>query len=120
MKKAQSIVEYIILIGIVSFALISMHTYAKRGIQVVAKLSADKLGEKFGGQEGNTGTSHPEWFDIWQPEEPISTLEVSSESAEEQAVNSSAGRVRDAQGRFRSSKIKSFSLEGRKIDKELE
>ena len=120
MKKVQSIVEYTVLIGIVSLALISMHTYAKRGIQVVAKLSADKLGEDFGGQEGNTAISHPEWFDIWQPEERLSTSEISSESAGTQTVDSSAGRIKNAQGRFQSSEIKSFSLGGRKIDKELE
>lgn len=43
-KKAQSLTEYAILIGIVTFALVSMQTYFKRGIQSVAKLTFDDLG----------------------------------------------------------------------------
>lgn|SRR3989338_363044 len=51
MKKisGQSIVEYGILIGLVSAALISMNTYMKRGLQAGIKIAADSLGNQTDG-----------------------------------------------------------------------
>ncbi len=46
MSKAQSISEYVILIGLVSMALIGMQVYMKRGIQAVVKEAADELGQQ--------------------------------------------------------------------------
>ncbi|MFC1675079.1 hypothetical protein ACFL1K_04270 [Candidatus Omnitrophota bacterium] len=44
--KAQSIVEYAILIGIISAALFAVQMYMKRGIQSVVKLTADEIGDQ--------------------------------------------------------------------------
>jgi len=43
-SKAQSVAEYVILIGLVSLALIGMQVYMKRGIQGVVKAASDELG----------------------------------------------------------------------------
>jgi Flp pilus assembly pilin Flp len=51
-KKAQSINEYAIIIGLVAVAIMGMQTYLKRGIQGVIKVSADELGDQFGQFEG--------------------------------------------------------------------
>jgi len=45
-KKAQSLTEYAILIGIVTAALIAMQIYIKRGIQGRIKDLADQLSER--------------------------------------------------------------------------
>ena len=42
-KKAQSINEYAVVIGIVAIAIMSMRTYIKRGIQSIIQESADEL-----------------------------------------------------------------------------
>jgi len=119
MKKCQSIVEYTVLIGIVSMALVGMHTYAKRGIQAITKVSADKLTQGFGGQEANI-VINSDWLDIWQPQELLSTSELSSENVKAQTVDSLTGKVKKAKGSFGSNRTKSFSIGGRKIDKDLE
>jgi hypothetical protein len=43
-SKAQSISEYVIVIGLVTAALFGMQAYMKRGIQAVIKDQADQLG----------------------------------------------------------------------------
>lgn len=43
-SRAQSISEYVLVIGLVSAALVGMQVYMKRGIQAVVKDSADELG----------------------------------------------------------------------------
>ena len=40
----QSIAEYVLLLAVISAALIAMHAYMRRGIQVAIKASADQLG----------------------------------------------------------------------------
>lgn len=49
-SKAQSISEYVVLIGIVTAALLGMQVYMKRGIQGVIKVQADQLGPQQGQQ----------------------------------------------------------------------
>ena len=44
MKRAQSIVEYSIILVIIAAALMGMQTYMKRGIQAAVKVSCDQLG----------------------------------------------------------------------------
>ncbi len=44
MKKAQSIIEYALLIAVATVALMAMQAYFKRGVQSVVKVSADQLG----------------------------------------------------------------------------
>jgi len=45
-KEAQTISEYIILIGIVAVALAAMQPLVKRGIQSIVKVTADQLGQQ--------------------------------------------------------------------------
>jgi Tfp pilus assembly protein FimT len=42
-KRAQSAVEYVVVIGVVAMALIAMATYMKRGIQGKARSDIDQL-----------------------------------------------------------------------------
>ena len=45
-SKAQSIVEYTFIIGIVATALLMMQLYMKRSIQAVVKVASDELGNQ--------------------------------------------------------------------------
>ncbi|MDP3723318.1 MAG: hypothetical protein Q8R91_07470 [Candidatus Omnitrophota bacterium] len=47
--------EYAILIGIVTAAIVGMQTYAKRGIQAGIKLAADQLGDQLQGVRYESG-----------------------------------------------------------------
>ncbi|MDP2940618.1 MAG: hypothetical protein Q8O13_11215 [Candidatus Omnitrophota bacterium] len=42
--RAQSLTEYVIVLGLVVVALTTMQVYMRRGIQAVVKVSADELG----------------------------------------------------------------------------
>ncbi len=44
--KGQSIIEYVLVIGVVMVVLIGMQVYMKRGIQGVIKTLADQVGEQ--------------------------------------------------------------------------
>lgn len=44
-KKAQSLNEYAMIIGLVTLVFIGMQTYVKRGIQNIIKDTSDQLGE---------------------------------------------------------------------------
>lgn len=48
--RGQSMIEYVLLLGVVSVALIAMQVYMKRGIQGAVKVSADQLGPQQGQQ----------------------------------------------------------------------
>ncbi|MBI3601835.1 MAG: hypothetical protein HY209_02975 [Candidatus Omnitrophica bacterium] len=45
-KEGQTVLEYILLIGIVTIALVYMGTDIKRGIQSVIKVTADQIGNQ--------------------------------------------------------------------------
>ncbi len=45
-NKAQSIIEYSVLLGLVVAAFVGMQVYLKRGIQAAVKISADQLGSQ--------------------------------------------------------------------------
>jgi len=45
-KKAQSILEYVTLIGIIAAALAAMQIYFQRGIQATVKAAADEIGSQ--------------------------------------------------------------------------
>ncbi len=45
-KKAQSIMEYLILVGIVTAVIVSMSTSLKRSIQSYVKVTADQIGSQ--------------------------------------------------------------------------
>ena len=48
LRRAQSLSEYVLLVGIAAAALIAMSTYMQRGVQSVVKLQADELGSQKG------------------------------------------------------------------------
>lgn len=53
--KAQSIIEYALLLGIIGLALGAMQLYFKRGIQAAIKVSADQLGSQEGSSLKESG-----------------------------------------------------------------
>jgi hypothetical protein len=50
-KKAQSILEYILIVGIVGMALGAMQLYFRRTVQSAIKIAADELGDQQDAQE---------------------------------------------------------------------
>ena len=56
-RKAQSLLEYIFLIGIVTMALFAMNTLFKRGIQGIIKVTADQIGNQQNAEQKITPTS---------------------------------------------------------------
>lgn len=53
--KAQSIIEYALLLGIIGLALGVMQLYFKRGIQAAIKVSADQLASQEGSSSKEPG-----------------------------------------------------------------
>lgn len=49
--KAQSILEYVVLIGIISIALSVMQIYFRRGVSAVVKVAADEVGSQKDAEE---------------------------------------------------------------------
>lgn len=45
-NKAQSLIEYGLIIGVITVALVTMQTYFKRGIQSMVKVVADDYGQQ--------------------------------------------------------------------------
>ncbi|MFH1768027.1 MAG: hypothetical protein ABH858_02560 [Candidatus Omnitrophota bacterium] len=121
-KKAQSIVEYTFIIGIISAALMSMNTYAKRGIQAVIKLSADKFSEgDAGGQTGAIPNLQQTWFTNWQPTEPKRKAQSRSGTLKKHEINSASGKVTAVAGTLRKSgTIFNYSIGYMKQDKVIE
>jgi len=51
MRKAQSILEYAIVLGIVAIVLSAMSLYFRRGIQAVVRVASDELGNQKDAEE---------------------------------------------------------------------
>lgn len=49
-NKGQNLIEYAVVLGIVTVALISMQTYFKRGIQLVVRVAADSYSNNTQGE----------------------------------------------------------------------
>lgn len=49
-RKAQSLIEYSLILAIIGAVLLGMQVYMKRGIQGVVKTAADQLGPQQGAQ----------------------------------------------------------------------
>lgn len=56
-KKAQSTLEYAVIIAVVVAALIAMQAYLKRGLQGKIKQSSDDIGEQFSPGQTTANTS---------------------------------------------------------------
>ena len=80
-KRAELIIEYAVMIGLVAVALAAMQTYMKRGVQGVIKTTADQLGasaEDYLNSNkivkntipwpwpGSTTTLNSQWLGAWQ------------------------------------------------------
>lgn len=72
-SKAQSIMEYSIVIGLVFSLFLVMQTYLKRGIQAGIRISAEQLGD----QEKGTPIVDP-YTGVVEEEMPVGTTEKSS------------------------------------------
>jgi len=68
-KSAQSIVDYAIIFGLVTVALVSMQVYFKRGVQAVAKTSVDQLAG-FGSTEPEFSPERIQQMGIEQESDP--------------------------------------------------
>ena len=70
-KKTQSIVEYLLFIGVIVMAFSLMQVYGKRGLQAVVKTQADTLG----GQQDNQmslNKTQVDWFNArYQGDAPV-------------------------------------------------
>jgi hypothetical protein len=61
MKSAsQSILEYVVIIGVVSAALATMQLYLRRSVQAVVKATADQIGTQANGVAGGDLDYHYE------------------------------------------------------------
>ena len=49
--SAQSILEYILLLGIVAFVLFAMNSLIRRGVQSLIKVTADEIGNQQNGEQ---------------------------------------------------------------------
>ena len=76
-KKAQSTLEYAILIAVIIGALIGMQTYVKRGLQGRLKTAADDLGTQF-----EPGTTNIESFIVTAPQTVASVTGAGSVKTE--------------------------------------
>ncbi|MFH1397225.1 MAG: hypothetical protein ABIH27_01570 [Candidatus Omnitrophota bacterium] len=45
-NRAQGVLEYVVILGVVAVALMSMTLYFRRGVQAVVKAAADELGSQ--------------------------------------------------------------------------
>lgn len=66
LKKGQTTLEVVMLIGFVIAALIAMNTYMKRGVQGRLRQSADQVGEQY--EAGNTTSKYRTVTDLTQSE----------------------------------------------------
>lgn len=94
-KKAQSSMEYVILISIIAASLFGMEMYFKRGLQGKIKASADEISGGFGYAPGRTNSSivitksekedsetktSGDWFDFMFLSNPVSNSTTNATS----------------------------------------
>lgn len=83
-KRAQTTLEYAILIGVIVGGLIAMQVYLKRGFQGKLKESSDSMGQQF--SPGYTNTSY-ETNSYTNSTETVSNLQVTTTDIHEQTTN---------------------------------
>lgn len=89
-SKAQSIMEYSIVIGLVFSVFLVMQAYLKRGIQAGIRISATPLGD----QEEGIPIVNP-YTGVVEEEMPVGTTEKSS--TERRIASLGAGTVKESQ-----------------------
>ncbi len=59
-KKAQTIIEYTMILGVIAMILFAMNTMVKRGIQGMIKVVADQVGNQESAEQRFDDTGHME------------------------------------------------------------
>lgn len=91
LRRAQSLSEYVLLVGIAAAALIAMSTYMQRGVQSVVKLQADELGSQKGLVDEPNNPDNP----YGAPPDYIESQALSASSTDtENTVNEITGGAR--------------------------
>lgn len=85
MKRAQALIEYAMVIGVVSAAFIAINVYMKRGIQAEIRISADELGKQERSEE----------FDIVKGLSVVSGQKMKSEAPSQKKQEFVGGRQRE-------------------------
>lgn len=85
MKKAQALIEYAMVIGVVSAAFVAINVYMKRGIQAQIRISADELGRQERSEE----------FDIIKGLSLVSGQRMKSEAPGQKKQEFEGGRQRE-------------------------
>lgn len=81
-NKAQTILEYAILIGVVVAGIMAMQVYLKRGLQGRIKSSADTMGEQFSpGHTQSTFTTHSNTASIENLNNEITTTNITHQES---------------------------------------
>lgn len=95
-KKAQSILEYAVLLGLAGIALFTMQIYFKRGIQSVIKAAADEVGGQKGSEEFDPikGTKSDSKVRRVTSGAPAATADLAQGVSERQVVESDGRRIR--------------------------
>lgn len=85
MKKAQALIEYAMVIVVVSAAFMAINGYMKRGIQAQIRISADELGKQEESEE----------LDIIKGRLEVSGQRMKSEAPSQRKREYAGGRQRD-------------------------
>lgn len=95
-KKAQSILEYAVLLGLAGIALFSMQVYFKRGIQSVIKVAADEVGSQKGSEEFDPikGSKSDSKVRRVVSGAPAATADLAQGVSERQVVDSGGRKIR--------------------------
>lgn len=95
-KKAQSILEYAVLLGLAGIALSTMQVYFKRGIQSVIKVAADEVGGQKGSEEFDPikGSKSDSKVRRVVSGAPAATADLAQGVTERQVVSADGNRIR--------------------------
>ncbi|MDD5560989.1 MAG: hypothetical protein PHT50_02520 [Candidatus Omnitrophica bacterium] len=92
-NKAQTTLEYAILIGVIVAGLIAMQVYLKRGYQGKLRESADSMGQQFspGYTTGHyTTTSSTESSEVLKDKQTVSTIPTDGQTSDKTTSESVA------------------------------
>ncbi|MFC1599301.1 hypothetical protein ACFL2W_00770 [Candidatus Omnitrophota bacterium] len=114
--RAQSIMEYVLVIGLVSIALGAIQSYTRRGVQSIIKVSTDRLGNQtdYTKREKND-------YEISNPVQYTATSAMDYTRRQNLEVRDvSQGQVRDRMASFQVGEALSETYQGARVDKRLE
>ena len=115
-NNAQSMMEYILVIGLVSVTVLGMSTYGRRGIQVAIKLAADQIGRQEDYAQRITSV-----LKVSETVGPSATAAVDKSSQDSLQIRDvSQGKVRERTGGFQEGTTSQSTYEGVLQDKIIE